>query len=147
MSCGTSRRSQRCETQPARRHLLQCVGITWTGRTSAANNSWFSVTYGGGLFVAVSYNGTGNRVMTGGVSGAGPSLEPAEWTRYTQALPMPATGTCQDFTAEQNSFAAYGTGVTERRFGHTAGSLSYEQAGDASRVLASSRSSRLIRPC
>ena len=28
-------------------------GITWTSRTSAADNSWFSVTYGNNLFVAV----------------------------------------------------------------------------------------------
>jgi hypothetical protein len=39
-------------------------GITWTIRTSAADNSWRSVTYGNGLFVAVSSDGTGNRVMT-----------------------------------------------------------------------------------
>ena len=39
-------------------------GITWTSRTSAADNSWYDVTYGNGLFVAVSYTGTGNRVMT-----------------------------------------------------------------------------------
>jgi hypothetical protein len=39
-------------------------GITWTSRTSAADNDWTSVAYGNGLFVAVSNNGTGNRVMT-----------------------------------------------------------------------------------
>jgi tetrahydromethanopterin S-methyltransferase subunit F len=39
-------------------------GITWTARTSAADNSWWSVTYGNGLFVAVAVSGTGNRVMT-----------------------------------------------------------------------------------
>jgi hypothetical protein len=39
-------------------------GITWTSRTSAANNNWQSVTYGNGLFVAVASSGTGNRVMT-----------------------------------------------------------------------------------
>ena len=39
-------------------------GITWTSRTSAADNQWRSVTYGNGLFVAVSDDGTGNRVMT-----------------------------------------------------------------------------------
>jgi hypothetical protein len=39
-------------------------GITWTIRTSAADNSWFSVTYGDGLFVAVAWSGQGNRVMT-----------------------------------------------------------------------------------
>ena len=44
-------------------------GITWTSRTSAADNYWFSVAYGDGLFVAVSTSGTGNRVMTSGVIG------------------------------------------------------------------------------
>jgi hypothetical protein len=39
-------------------------GITWTARTSAADNAWLSVTYGNGLFVAVAISGTGNRVMT-----------------------------------------------------------------------------------
>ena len=41
-------------------------GITWTSRTSAADNQWRSVAYGDGLFVAVSNTGTGNRVMTSG---------------------------------------------------------------------------------
>ncbi|MEZ4195142.1 MAG: hypothetical protein R3B53_01960 [Candidatus Paceibacterota bacterium] len=27
-------------------------GVTWTSRTSAADNSWQAVTYGNGLFVA-----------------------------------------------------------------------------------------------
>jgi hypothetical protein len=39
-------------------------GVTWTARSSAADNSWNSVTYGNGLFVAVAGSGTGNRVMT-----------------------------------------------------------------------------------
>ena len=39
-------------------------GITWTTRTSAADNNWKSVTYGAGLFVAVAFSGVGNRVMT-----------------------------------------------------------------------------------
>ena len=40
------------------------TGITWTSRTSAADNSWYGVTYGNGTFVAVAITGTGNRVMT-----------------------------------------------------------------------------------
>jgi hypothetical protein len=51
-------------------------GITWTIRTSAANNSWNSVTYGNGLFVAVSDTG-GNRVMT--------SPDGITWTSRTSA--------------------------------------------------------------
>jgi hypothetical protein len=41
-------------------------GITWTSRTSAADNGWLSVTWAKelGLFCAVSYTGSGNRVMT-----------------------------------------------------------------------------------
>jgi len=71
------------------------------------------VAYGNGLFVAVSTGpGSGNRVMTSGVFGGAPSLEPAQWTRYYQALPMPDSGFCLDITPEQNAFAAYGTGVT-----------------------------------
>jgi hypothetical protein len=38
-------------------------GITWTSRTAAVDDDWLSVTYGSGLFVAV----TTNRVMTSGV--------------------------------------------------------------------------------
>lgn len=37
------------------------AGVTWTSQTSAADNRWTSVTYGNGLFVAVSFDGTGNR--------------------------------------------------------------------------------------
>ena len=38
-------------------------GITWTARTPAQTNTWYGVTYGNGLFVAVSLDGA-NRVMT-----------------------------------------------------------------------------------
>ena len=46
-------------------------GIDWTSRTSAADNDWYSVTYGNGLFVAVAGSGTGNRVMTSGSVASG----------------------------------------------------------------------------
>ena len=39
-------------------------GITWTIRTTPTDNEWRSVSYGNGIWVAVSSNGTGNRVMT-----------------------------------------------------------------------------------
>ena len=52
-------------------------GFTWTSQTSAADNYWRSVTYGNGLFVAVSYTGTGNRVMT--------SPDGITWTSRTSA--------------------------------------------------------------
>ena len=52
-------------------------GITWTSRTSAANNDWRSVTYGNGLFVAVAATGTNNHVMT--------SPDGITWTSRTSA--------------------------------------------------------------
>ena len=56
-------------------------GINWTPRTSAADNGWLSVTWGGPagqkLFVAVATTGTGNRVMT--------SPDGITWTSRTSA--------------------------------------------------------------
>ena len=52
-------------------------GITWTSRTSASDNGWYSVTYGNELFVAVSFSGEGNRVMT--------SPDGITWTSRTSA--------------------------------------------------------------
>jgi hypothetical protein len=52
-------------------------GITWSSRTSAADNGWYEVTYGNGLFVAVSLDGAGNRVMT--------SPDGITWTSRTSA--------------------------------------------------------------
>ena len=53
------------------------AGVDWTIRASAANNYWSSVAYGNGLFVAVSYSGSGNRVMT--------SPDGITWTSRTSA--------------------------------------------------------------
>jgi hypothetical protein len=55
-------------------------GINWTSRSSAADNEWRSVTYGNGLFVAVSSNGT-NRVMT--------SPDGITWTSRSAAVSNP----------------------------------------------------------
>jgi hypothetical protein len=51
--------------------------LTWTARTSAADNNWYGVTYGNGLFVAIAASGTGNRVMT--------SPDGITWTARTSA--------------------------------------------------------------
>ena len=56
---------------------VDSVGVNWTQRTSAADNSWRGVTYGNGLFVAVANSGTGNRVMT--------SPDGINWTSRTSA--------------------------------------------------------------
>ncbi len=55
----------------------EVAGIDWTSRTSAADNDWYSVTYGNGLFVAVAGSGTGNQVMT--------SPDGITWTSRTSA--------------------------------------------------------------
>jgi hypothetical protein len=44
-------------------YLLRGDGIIWSGH-NVNSNSWNSVAYGNGLFVAVASSGTGNRVMT-----------------------------------------------------------------------------------
>jgi len=49
----------------------------WTSRTSAADNTWYGVTYGNNLFVAVASSGSGNRVMT--------SPDGINWTSRTSA--------------------------------------------------------------
>jgi len=42
-----------------------CSSIgAWTPQTAAEASSWYSLTYGSGLFVAVAVSGAGNRVMT-----------------------------------------------------------------------------------
>ena len=45
---------------------ITSVGTKWTARTSAANNGWYGIAYGNGMFVTTSDTGTGNRVMTSG---------------------------------------------------------------------------------
>ena len=58
----------------------QCpAGTTWTSRTSSADNNWYSVTCGNGLFVAVAdaVTGTGNKIMT--------SPDGITWTSRTAA--------------------------------------------------------------
>lgn len=66
-------------------------GITWTSRTPAANLWWRDITFGNGLFVAVSRTGTGNRVMT--------SPNGITWTSRTTPMDANFTG------------IAYGNGV------------------------------------
>ena len=58
-------------------HVARADSISWTARTSAADNNWESVTFGNGLFVAVAGSGSGNRVMT--------STDGVTWTSRTSA--------------------------------------------------------------
>jgi hypothetical protein len=68
---GTNWKDFSCEVEAA-----ACGPGTWTARTAAQANSWGSVAYGNGLFVAVSSSGT-NRVMT--------SPDGITWTARTAA--------------------------------------------------------------
>jgi hypothetical protein len=78
-------------------------GITWTSRTSAADNSWLGVTYGNNTFVAVANTGTGNRVMT--------SPNGITWTSRTSA----ANNQWRSVTYGNNTFVAVAsTGINDR---------------------------------
>ncbi|MCF7843913.1 FG-GAP-like repeat-containing protein [Candidatus Gracilibacteria bacterium] len=52
-------------------------GFTWSTSTSAVDNSWQSVAYGNGVFVAVAQSGTNDRVMT--------STDGTTWTSRTSS--------------------------------------------------------------
>jgi hypothetical protein len=54
------------------------IGINWIACTQATDNYWRSVTYGNGLFVAVSTDGPGNQVMT--------SPDGINWTARASAV-------------------------------------------------------------
>jgi hypothetical protein len=89
-------------------------GINWTSRTSAANNLWHSVTWaaeapngsgGTGLFVAVSRNGSGNRVMT--------SPDGVTWTSRVNAAENEWESVC--WSPDLGIFVAVGqTGMGNR---------------------------------
>ena len=82
-------------------------GITWTIRSSAADNQWNSVTYGNGLFVAVASTGTGDRVMT--------SPDGITWTIRTPAADNGWRAVVYGGTSGQEMFVAVGsTGLGNR---------------------------------
>jgi hypothetical protein len=53
-----------CNTSAATRVMTSPDGITWTSRTASSNTSWYSVTYGNGLFVAVAQAASTADIMT-----------------------------------------------------------------------------------
>jgi hypothetical protein len=56
---------------------VDALGVKWRSRVSAGDNQWMSVAYGSSTFVAVSFDGTGNHVMT--------SPDGITWTLRTSA--------------------------------------------------------------
>jgi hypothetical protein len=64
--------------------LTVTSSFTFVSRTSAADNNWFGVTYGNGLFVAVAGSGT-SKVMTSpdGINWTARSAPSSNWTSVT----------------------------------------------------------------
>jgi hypothetical protein len=60
--------------------------IAWTSRTSVANNTWRAIAWNGSIFVAVSIDGAGNRVMT--------SPDGVTWTSRASAADNQWLGVC-----------------------------------------------------
>jgi hypothetical protein len=80
---------------------------TWTSRTSASDNAWFSVCWSAelGIFVAVSQSGTGDRVMT--------SPDGITWTLRTSAVDNQWSSVC--WSSELGIFVAVSnTGTGDR---------------------------------
>jgi len=70
------------------------------------------IVLGGGFTTLNSVTGVNRIARLSGSGGSITSTDPSMWTSYRQALPLPASGFCSDITAEQDTFAAYNTGVT-----------------------------------
>ena len=80
---------------------ITSTGTKWTARTGGADNDWRSVTYGNGMFVAVSVTGTNNRVMT--------STDGINWTARTTG-----GNSWQSVTYGNGMFVAVASSGTDR---------------------------------
>jgi hypothetical protein len=99
-------------------------GIAWTAQTAAAANSWRSVTYGNGLFVAVASNGT-NRVMTSpdGINWTAQTVPLREWYSVTYGNGLyVATGDERVMTSQDGiNWTIYSVGLQSIWFSVTYG--------------------------
>ena len=75
--------------------VTETAGTTWTSRTAASSNSWRSIAYGNGRFVAVSNTGTGTRVMS--------STDGVTWSTTSSGVP---DGNFSDVTWDGTNFIA-----------------------------------------
>ena len=75
--------------------VTETAGTTWTSRTAASSNSWRSIAYGNGRFVAVSNTGTGTRVMS--------STDGVTWATTSTGVP---DGNFSDVTWDGTNFIA-----------------------------------------
>ena len=79
------------------RVMTSSDGITWTSRSSATDNAWNAVTYGGGKFVAVAGTGSGDRVMTSpdGITWTSRSTTNSDWRSLAYGgRPLRGSGSC-----------------------------------------------------
>lgn len=115
-------------------------GVTWTARTSAADNSWNSICWAAelGLFVVVGSTGTGNRVMT--------SPDGITWTTRTSAADNSWLSVC--WAAELGLLVACAIDGTDRIMtsadGITWTARATGGAGDLRAVAWSPELSRLV---
>ena len=79
--------------------VVATIGVGALPVGVAASGNYIYVTNFFGSSVSVIFIGTS-------------TTDPSTWTTYFQSLPMPASGSCADISAEQNTFAAYNTNVT-----------------------------------
>ncbi|MBX9906928.1 hypothetical protein K2X96_03455, partial [Patescibacteria group bacterium] len=82
---------------------INSKGISWATHPAATTNQWGAVAYGNGTFVAVSTDGTGNRVMT--------SPDGINWTSRTSA----ADNAWQSVTYGNGLFVAVSSSGTGNR--------------------------------
>ena len=82
---------------------INAVGSLWTQRATPADNTWQSVCYGNGIFVAIASSGVGNRVMT--------SPDGVTWTSRTSAADNNWRGVCYG----NGLFVAVGTSGSGNR--------------------------------
>ncbi|MEI6663590.1 MAG: hypothetical protein WCL20_04745 [Actinomycetes bacterium] len=75
--------------------ITETAGTTWTSRTAASSDSWRSIAYGNGRFVAVSNTGTGTRVMS--------STDGVTWSTTSTGVP---DGNFSDVTWDGTNFIA-----------------------------------------
>ncbi|MFW6121292.1 MAG: hypothetical protein ACOC80_10410, partial [Petrotogales bacterium] len=87
--------------------LRNIIISNWTTRTSAADNDWYSVCWSPdlGLFCAVSWNGTGDRVMT--------SPDGINWTTRTSAADNDWMSVC--WSSDLGLFCAVSSSGTGNR--------------------------------
>jgi surface protein len=105
------------------------MGINCTSRTSATDNGWRGITYGNGVFVTVSQDDTGNRVMT--------SPDGIAWAVRTSSAINPMTlEVVTSAASQQVTLPLYGSVNVTVDWGDGGATNSYLSAGSYTRTYA-----------